>query len=127
MSVFLVFAAEVTHSDREIEIQPAADRVRIAVGNACAPTPAVGEGTVPAESEVIGRHLTVEPDVVARQRVFVRRTTEPPANLHVAAVGAPKEIPVGFVPPRIHPAGAYGPVAAEVELRTYIRYESGII
>ena len=65
--------------------------------------------------------------MVARQRVLVRRTTNPPANLHVAPVGAPEEISAGFVPPRIHPAGAYGPVAAEVELRTYIRYEGGII
>lgn len=127
MSVFLIFAAEISHPDREIEIQPAADRMRIAVGDTCAPAPSVGEGTVPADGEVIGSHLAVESDVVARQRVLVRRTTNPPANLHVAPVGAPEEIPAGFVPPRIHPAGAYGPVAAEVELCTYIRYEGGII
>lgn len=127
MSVFLIFAAEISHPDREIEIQPAADRMRIAVGDTCAPAPSVGEGTVPADGEIIGSHLAVESDVVARQRVLVRRTTNPPANLHVAPVGAPEEIPAGFVPPRIHPAGAYGPVAAEVELCTYIRYEGGII
>lgn len=111
-------SAPITHANREVEVQAIGNRERVTVFHACGIVHFIPKRTAglsahvafAAPFKVVGEQLTVNTQMMSRQRLFIGFLAEPFADGDVTTVGSPITVLVIRVPPAVHPVSGDRPI-----------------